>query len=144
MAGWDVEARIYDAIVDHIATLTTTPTDLPLALQGIPLDGAEAYLKLSHLPNTVDQAALGSDGWNRHRGLLQVDVLMPENTELGDPLGIAGQVAAHFRRGIDLAGDGGLVVTIYRPPVIGAPLQSPPHLQVPVSIYYQTYAPNPS
>jgi hypothetical protein len=144
MAGEDVEARIYDVIVDHMVTLTTTPADLPLALQGVPSPGGASYLELTHMPNTVDQIFLGTAGENRHRGMVQIDVKMPENTALNDPLLIAGQVAGHFRRGLDLAGTGGLIVTIYRPPVIGPSLQDRPHLKVPVTIYYQAYVPNPS
>jgi hypothetical protein len=155
MAGEDIEARIYDAIVDHMTLLTITPDDLPLAVAGVPFPKAgqampQAWLRLDHMPTTTRQITVGDLGFNRHSGMVQVSVMMPENTELGAALNIAGQVAGHFRRGRDIAGSGGIIVTIWRPPVItegmqteGEPGQSP-NLMVPVTIYYQCDAPNPT
>lgn len=141
-----VETKIERALIGHLGALTLTPA-LPIAFPNSAFDqtttGKDGYLRATHVPNTVSQITLGDLGKNRFLGIFQIDVMWPKNTGYVTSGEIAGAVAAHFKRGTDIALDG-ITVRIIKPPRIAQALQSDPFVQIPVMVQYQADADNPS
>lgn len=139
-----VETRIYEGLCERLSALTLSPA-LSIALPGKPFtpDAAAGYLRVTHLPNRAEQVTLGSDGYNQHRGIFQVDVLQPASAGIVVAAEIAGAVAAHFKRGTNITREGALI-RVTAPPSIAQALQSAPFIQIPVSIPWAVEALNPA
>ncbi|MCF3934347.1 DUF4128 domain-containing protein [Acuticoccus sp. M5D2P5] len=143
------EKQIFTVLADRLGTLVLSPT-LPIAWPNVDFTppprtgvGKGAYLRASHIPTTTDQITLGDSGYNRHRGIFQIDVVWPANGGLVAPMKVVDAIIAHFQRGTVLT-EGGHIVRIYAPPHPGPVISSPPQIQIPVSVRYQADAPNPS
>ncbi len=67
-----IEASILDALLHHFSTY---PTTLDVSLPNIDFTPVDNYLEVRIFPNTVNQASLGTDGLNRHEGLMQITVV---------------------------------------------------------------------
>ena len=139
-----VETQIYEGLCAHLSTLTLSPA-LPVSLPGKAFtpDATLGYLRVTHLPNRAEQITLGGDGYNQHRGIFQIDVLQPSSAGIVVAAEIAGAVAAHFKRGTNITREGALIRVI-APPSIAQALQSPPYIQIPVSIAWAVEALNPA
>jgi hypothetical protein len=98
-----IEAGILDALLDRVRTFATT---LPIAWPDVAFTPVDSYLEVAVIPSTVDQVSLGSDGYNRHRGLLQIDVVQRSGGGIIAPTEIASQLVAHFKRGTAIARNG--------------------------------------
>lgn len=139
-----IEAKILEGLLARLATLTTTPTAMPVAWPNVVYDPPETgYLRASHLPNTTEQVTLGGSGRNRHFGLFQVDVMWPKGTGNIAPMEIASQVVAHFKRGTSFT-QNSVLILINSPPSVAPPIDADPFIQIPVTIEYQADTANPS
>jgi hypothetical protein len=148
-----VEAKIAEALFAHLTALPDSPRVAWPNQSFNPPPAAEAddprlapiarmYLRVDHLPNRTTQAALGDEGQNRHVGLLQVGVMVRSNTGAMQATEMAGQVIAHFRRGVRLYHEG-VVVRVNQPPYAAGALQLPNGWSMtPVTIPYLADAEN--
>ncbi len=139
-----VETKIERALMYHMSTLVLSPVMSVAYPNADFTPPAAGYLRATHVPNTANQVTMGSNGKNRFLGLLQIDIMWPQNSGgYSAPMERAGAVAAHFKRGTNITLDG-VTVRIVRPPETRPMLKSPPYVQVPVMIRYQADAANPS
>ena len=145
-----VEASIETALFGRVATISFSPDWTPgfraetqIAWPNVVFSPAPSgpYLRVSHLPNTVDQVSLGETGINRHVGLLQVSVVWPLNVSASPAIEAAGQIARHFKRGTTLS-SAGLSIRIHRPPVVGRMIQEDTVIHVPVTVSWLCDAAN--
>lgn len=131
-----IEADIATGLLRRLSTISLSPS-LPIAYPNVPYSPTgDAYLRASHIPSTVDPLTL--DRWDRRSGILQVDVMWPENVGITGGLGVADEVAAHFARGTRLE-ENGATIQIIRTPTVGGPLHDPPYMQIPVSVFYECF-----
>ena len=138
-----IEAKIFEGLMARLASLTTSPS-MPVAWPNVSYDPpATGYLRVSHLPNETDQVTLGASGQNRHTGILQVSVMWPKGDGSIDPLEVAAQVVAHFKRGTSFT-QNSVDIRIVVPPSIAAPLDDDPFMQYPVTIQYLADTANPT
>lgn len=121
----------------HIAWPNTVFT--PPQAAGKPLP----YLRVFHIPNTVDQISLGDSGINRYAGLFQISVLWPLNVSASPAIEAAGQIAKHFKRGTVIANNG-LHIRVSRPPAVARLIQEDTMIQVPVTVSWLCDALNPN
>jgi hypothetical protein len=138
------ETRIAEALLARLGALILTPA---MPLQGPNLNykptNGTAYLRASILPrDTVEVAAIDTSSENDYGGVFQVDVFWPTNEGITNPLERASAVAAHFKRGTTME-RAGVKVWVLRPPSVATPLQDKSWFQVPVSIPYRAFVPNP-
>ncbi len=135
-----VEGKIYEALFNHLATLTLSPA-LPIAEQGVEFEPPEGgnYLSVAYLPNTTDRLFIANLGKHRHKGILQVSVMWQKQESEIFPREVAGMIANHFNDDTRLPFDGGEVRFEKRPDV--APmLQEGNVSMIPVSINYYSFA----
>jgi hypothetical protein len=138
-----IEAKIFEGLMARMASLTTSPS-MPVAWPNVSYDPpSTGYLRVSHLPNETDQVTLGTSGQNRHMGLLQVDVMWPKGEGSVDPLEVAAQVVAHFKRGTTFT-QNSVDIRIVSPPSISPPLDDDPFRAYPVTIPYLADTANPT
>lgn len=144
------EVSIWLALRARIASLTLSPT-LPIAWPNEPFTPPatggipQPYLAVDYLPNVTASPFLADDSTDMHRGILQISVC--HRLALGTPQGetapreVAGQVAAHFPRGLNLF-SGGVKVKLYKRPDIGAGVKDNDRQRyvLPVSISYEAFA----
>ena len=151
-----IESLIEAALLGRVATLSFSPAWAPAFNSAVqiawpnrdftpPQAGGKPipYLRIFHIPNTVDQISLGEAGINRYVGLLQVSVMWPLNVAASPAIEAAGQVARHFKRGTVIS-NSGLHIRINRPPVVAAVIKEETMIQVPVTVSWLCDAPNPS
>jgi hypothetical protein len=137
------EGRIFDGLMRRLHALTLTPA-MPIA---DPNKGftppATGYIRAQHFPNTAQQQELGDAGRNRFIGQLLLGVFVPLNTGATEASEIAGTIAAHFKRGTVITEDS-QIIRILRPPLVAGGLPEKSFFQVPVTVFYQADASNPS
>ena len=137
------DAIILDALCARLDALTLA-SPLEVAWPNVDFDPpAEGYLAVNHFPAITDQVTLGDLGQNRHTGMFQVSVFVPEGDGSIAAMDVAGEIIAQFKRGTTLT-SGGLSIRIIQPPYVAPMLQDPPFAQYPVTITYQADASNPS
>ena len=85
----------------------------------------------------VDQITLGDAGLNRYTGFLRVDVNTPAGNGLAEPLNMAAEVVALFRRGTEIQIDGRWIRAIL-PPQLSDPLEFNGWIRVPVTVRWQS------
>lgn len=150
------ESLIEAALLGRVATLSFSPAWAPafnLATQVAwpnaaftpPQSGGKPipYLRVFHIPNTVDQISLGDSGLNRYAGLFQVSVVWPLSVAASPAIEAAGQIAKHFKRGTVIA-NSGLHIRVSRPPAVARLIQEDTMIQVPVTVSWLCDAPNPN
>lgn len=131
-----IEADIATGLLRRLSTIALSPS-LPIAYPNVPYSptGA-AYLRASHIPANVEPAAITR--WDRRTGILQVDVMWPENNGITGGLQTADEVAAHFGRGTRFE-ENGVLIQINSTPVVAGAIHEPPYMQIPVSISYECF-----
>lgn len=138
------EVDILEGLCDELrdATITGSPD---IAWPGVPYtpDGT-LYLRVSHMPNTVEQVTLGAAGYNRHEGMFQVSVMVPKGTGEVTGRSIGEEISAVFKRGTTILRDT-TYIRIIRPPVVGSAFyeSDEAYIQIPVTVRYQVDAANP-
>lgn len=138
-----IESRILEGLRAHLDGLLLAPP-VPVAWNDKDFSPtARGYLRANLIPNTVNQVTLGTTGKNRHRGLFQISVMWPKGQGEMPAREIADSVAEYFKRGTDLT-HLGIVIRIYRPPVIAQTFTDGMYSHTPVTISYQVDADNPS
>lgn len=137
-----VETYIFEALTERLASIDPA-LDLPIAWPNVNFSAVGPYLRASHLPSPTDQITLGEDGFNRHVGVFQVDVMWIEGDGIASAMKSADAVVAHFQRGTTMI-NASVFIRIIRPPSVGPAIQDPPMIQIPVSIRYQADALNPA
>lgn len=140
MAPTTVEGKIARAVTNRVTTLGL---DLPIAWQNVTFkpetdapDGK--WLRVQHVPNTVERMQIASDGAHRFLGLLQVTVHWPKGDGEIEPREIAGQIVAHFPCDLTLTEDD-VSVRITQRPRAGDMLIESAGAMVPVMISYECY-----
>jgi hypothetical protein len=136
-----IETRILEALNAQLAALVLSPV-VPIAWQNKSFTPSGAYLRPWLLPVRTDALTVSVLGSNDYAGLYQVDVFWPSGSGLTDPMERASAIAAHFKRGTRISREG-ITVRIDDPPWPGPALQEPNWIQVPVSVPYRAFVPNP-
>lgn len=137
------DAIIFDGLCNHLDRLVLSRA-LKIAWPDVDfVPPAEGYLRVTFLPNVTVQGDLGTLGRNRHAGLFQVSLMWPEGYGSGEPMALAGEIIAHFKRGTVITRDG-VTIHIDRPPYLSPALKDPPFTQYPVTISYRSDNSNPS
>lgn len=124
-----IEAGILDALLNHMASYTTT---LEVVWPGVSRTPDGNYLDVTVVPNTVEQSSLGSAGFNRHAGLMLVGVLWAKEAGIVDPAEEASSIVAHFKRGTVITRNGVSVRT--GPPRTAQALPDGSRMRLPVII----------
>jgi hypothetical protein len=128
------DTDVYRALADHLeANFIALEIAWPNIVFKPPKDG---YARVSHLPDPTIQASLGLNGHNRHSGLFQVDIFRKSGEGEIVAKDFAGDICVLFKRGLVLVTGGGTDVRIDRPPSITPVIDTPPYIQIPVSISY--------
>jgi len=133
---------IHGALASHLATFAAAQTPaLPVAYENRDFDPPEGvYLREHLLPAEPAAAALGTDAPNRHRGILQVDVLGEAGQGSGPVSIIVDALTAHFKRGTKLPlGDSEIAIERAYP---GPAMQDNGRYRVPVNITFYAYVAN--
>lgn len=91
-------------------------------------------------PNQPRQASLGTSGYNRERGIYQVDCYYPAGDGRATAQNMAEAIAAHFKRGTDLGTT--FKVRILSSAVLGM-REEPDRISFPVSIEWYADTANP-
>ena len=131
-----VEATIADGLLRR---LENAPVGLsvPIVFPNMPFSPAgQTYLRASHIPSAVAPADIAK--WDRRSGILQIDVMWPENRGIPGGLRLADEVSSYFGRGTRIR-ENGTLIQILRTPEIGAPITDPPYKQIPVSVFYECF-----
>lgn len=134
------ETAIWNALASRMQTLTLSPA-LPIAWPNVAFENpttAGAFLRVNFLPNPAEAVTIPHDGWDRHSGIMQVDVMWPEGEGIAPAMQRAEAVAAHFPRGWQVRNDG-VLVQIVRRGTIAPAIQDPPFVMVPVSIRFLSF-----
>lgn len=137
------EGRIFDGLMRRLHALTLSPA-MPVADPNVSFDPPSAgYIRAQHFPNTALQQELGDTGRNRFTGQLLLGVFKPLNTGATEANEVAGAIAAHFKRGTVITEDT-QIIRIIRPPLVTGGLPEKSFFQIPVTVFYQADASNPS
>lgn len=146
----NAELEIAEAIVDSLKVFAAAQSpELEIAFPNKsftpPGDGV-TYLRISVLPAQPFQPAAGGDAWNRHAGFAQIDVFWKAGEGIKQPLALAENIAAHFKRGSNLTTASGYFVQVNRPPYIlgETPSGDASRTMIPVRVYYIADVPNPA
>lgn len=137
-----MEQDIVNALLTRLSTLVVTPTALPVAWPDVPYAPTvgQAHLRASILRADPSQVTLGTGGYTRSRGVLQVDVCMPEGSGEVKGSAVADQVIAHFKQTTLVSGL--TTVRVIRRPHIAAVLKDSPWYRFIVRVPYQADLPN--
>jgi len=145
-----VEVAIESALLAHAAAFANNNSltiSLPNIAFTVPAVSATAkYLRASFLPAPTNPLALSftaSKATNQHFGIFQVDVFYGQGGGEIAPARIAANIIEWFNPGTQLTGNG-FTVQVIRPPYRGPILKTDPWMQLPVSIPYVSFAPNPA
>ena len=139
MATTGIEAGILDALLFRLSSFTTT---LDIAYPGFDFTPDGNYLEAQIVPNTVVQSSLGTNGYNRHEGLMQITVVWKTGAGVIAPAEIASEIVAHFKRGTAITRNGLTVKT--RPPRTTQAIPDGAWLRYPVIIPWFTDTLNPA
>lgn len=134
-----IEAGILDALLFRLSQFTTS---LDIFYPGIENTPDGNYLEARVVPNTVFQSTFGDAGFNRHEGLLQIDVVWKKGNGIIAPAEEVSLVVAHFKRGTAIIRNGLTVTT--RPPRTAQPVPDGGWLRFPVIIPWFTDTLNPT
>lgn len=145
MAVEGVAAKIADALLTYLGTLSVGSPALPIAMPEVKFNPPSSgkYLEARFLPNRPATRVIAFDGPDQHQGLLQVSVIWPKGQGIIAASEIANEVVKHFRRGTVIAADD-LRVRIYETPWESPPLDEPNRMQVPVTVPWQCSAATPA
>lgn len=80
------------------------------------------YLRVDYLPNRPETRVIKFTGPDQHVGLLTVAVVWSAGFGIIRAAEIADEIVALYKRGTELAADGGLRVLIYETPWMAAPI----------------------
>lgn len=139
-----LEVLLLTALVNRLVPVLTTPTSdittpaTPVALPLAPYTPTTntAYLDIRSLLTAESEGVgLGFNSSDIHRGIFQVDAVVPDNKGENPGLRLAALVAARFAKGTKLVA-GSYRVRIHRTPTIAAPVKDAPWVRFPVSIPY--------
>jgi hypothetical protein len=128
------DAAVTDALLSH---LQDADLDVPVAWPGsdfTPPDGP--YLAVALFPLPVTTATIATH--DRHDGIMQVSVFWPRGDGIIGPMELAGSVVARFPRMTRIVRSD-RVVRIDRTPSVGAPVQEPGWVQIPVTINWTSW-----
>ena len=121
----------------YLAGLLNAYQSTNVAWENVAFDPATpSYLQFAFAPADTEPLGVGVDNVDVRTGIAQVNVYEPNGGGPGTALGKAEEVAAVFKRGTKARYNGTPVEV--RRTVIGAPIQSPTHYVVPVTIYWQS------
>ncbi|WP_019170668.1 DUF4128 domain-containing protein [Pseudaminobacter salicylatoxidans] len=134
-----VESIIPGLLMARLAELVLSPP-LPVAWPDVPFTPpAGSYIEATFMPNTNVNLFVGNDATTQHQGILQVTVVSKAGGGIVAPMEIAGQVVAHFAKGIRVSGQG-VTVRVSAKPSVARPLQDADRIRVPVTILYDCFA----
>lgn len=136
-----IETRIFDGLNAWLAALVFSPA-IPIAWPNLAFTPNGAYLRPWLLPARTEALAIPISGPNEHAGIFQVSVFWPTGQGATTPMERASAIAVHFKRGTKIDREG-ISVRIDAPPWVGPMIQEADVLQLPVSIPYRAFAPNP-
>ena len=134
-----IEAGILDALLYHLSTYTTT---LGIAYPGIDFTPDGNHIEARIIPNTVTQATLGDNGYNRHEGLMQITVVWATGAGIIAPAETVSEIVAHFKRGTTITRNS-LTVRI-NPPRTAQPLPDGGWIRYPVIVPWFCDSLNPA
>lgn len=134
-----IEAGIVDALLNHLVGFTTT---LEIAWPGLDITPDGDYLDVSIIPNTVIQSSFGTDGFNRHDGLMSIGVLWKKGVGVIAPAEEASLIVAHFKRGTVITKNGVSVRT--GPPRTAQAISDGSRMRLPVIIPWSVDTLNPT
>ena len=84
------------ALVTHYQGLGLA---LPVQWENTESINDEQFIKFDFIPNVNGAATLGTNGADRHQGLLQLLIKKPIEAGPGDSLTLASTIVEHFKRG---------------------------------------------
>ncbi len=134
-----IEAGIFDALLFRLTQLTTT---LGILYPGLETTPDENHLEARIVPNSVFQVTFGDAGFNRHEGLMQIDVVWQKGVGIIAPAEEASLVVAHFKRGTAIVRNGLTVRT--RPPRMSQPIPDGGWIRLPVIVPWFVDTLNPT
>ena len=104
--------------------------------EGIP-EGGQPYARFWFMPSVTAPETAGMSGYDLAEGFAQIDLMYPVGEGAGDALGMAGQVARHFRAGVRLVYEGQDV--IIRGTSVAPPMNDDGWLMVPVTVNWSAF-----
>ena len=134
-----IEAGIFDALLFRLSELVTT---LDVFYPGIESTPVGNHLDARIVPNTVFQSTFGDEGFNRHEGLMQIDVVWKKGVGIIAPAEEASLVVAHFKRGTSITRNSLTVRT--RPPRMSQPVPDGGWIRLPVIVPWFADTLNPT
>lgn len=138
-----VETKIAEALLARLAGMPGVPLVAWPNKDFTPPSSGQ-YLRVSIQPNRTETIEIGVDAWNRHRGIMQVDVMDRQDVGAIAAMETAGKVIARFNRNVAIEHEG-LLVRMDAPPSIAGMLKTDNGwTQTPVTIRWWCDAPNPS
>ena len=145
-----VEVAIESALLAYASAFANN-NSLTISLPNIaftaPTVSATAkYLRASFLPAPTNPLAISyttGKATNQHFGIFQVDVFYGQGGGEIAPARITASLVAWFKPGTQLTSNG-FTVQVLRSPYRGPLLKSDPWMQLPLSIPYVAFAPNPA
>jgi len=134
------EARILEALLVHLQTLTGTPPVIWSNVQ-YPAQGqtkADQYIIVSFSPGTPTQEVIDSLDENKHVGILGLGLMSPLNGGELDSQELGGKVADHFHGRVLASGSTKVRITA-RPRVAGGYVDGD-RWRTPVTVPFETVA----
>lgn len=101
-----------------------------------PPDG-ETYLRVDHLPNTIERLFVKGSDPSLYRGILQLTVVAPLNGGASAATGLAGEVAGYFPADLALMTWDSMKIRIERAPDVAPAFRNGHAWMVPVSVRYE-------
>jgi hypothetical protein len=138
-----LDAAIQVAFVTHLTTPALTSPATRIAYPFVaftPTPGVKYLDMRDTLRGDPDHRALPFAAHTIHRGILQIDAVVPEGAGAAPGLELAALVAARFAIGTKLvvsAGSATYRLQILKPPTIAAAVMDAPWVRFPVSIPYE-------
>lgn len=138
-----LDAAIQGAFVTHLTTPALSSPAPSIAYPFVtytPVTGRKYLDMRDALRAEPNHPPLGFDGFTIHRGILQIDAVVPEGTGAAPGLELAALVAARFAIGTKLvvsAGSATYRLQVLKPPTIAAAVMDAPWVRFPVSIPYE-------
>lgn len=132
------ETRILEGLLSHLSSMPGQT--LPVAWPGLDFEppADQKYLRVTYLPNVTTSFLLGENEPKEHIGQLQIDVMWPQGAGTSQPTEIAGAIIQRFKDGTTIENEG-VRIDVSSQPDPGPYLESPPNLQLPVTINYQSF-----
>jgi hypothetical protein len=138
-----VEAQISRALQERVRSLILSPA-LSIAYPDVGFEKPQSngvplpYLEVKIFRAATDTLGVQHQSSNRQAGILQIDVMFPQDSGDIEPTEICDLVASHFKRGTRMV-DGSTTVHVDLAPTKMTPLKMPPYVSHPVSIRWHSF-----